>query len=348
MLTTRRKQQIGNVLNVGKKGLQRLWQEVEPSLKKGCQKAIETGRKFRDTSNSTIDELLDYYSYSGLVGEENLAILQTLCLIHNKCFGIYSESGSGKSFAVEKALELIPENWIYRLELCSKTAVYYDEKVINQARIIYIPELQKAMQTNPLITEMLKTISEGRDATRKVTSIGGAVDTYKIQAGKGIVFTLATENSFMYDAELARRFLIFETDTSQEQTLKILQKKAEARYETEKDYSELKRHIRNCMQPMKFENPFIEEVASQIPPTLLARTYSDHLFDLFEASARFNYKRRDLIEGKIVVDLEDVELIKNIFWDRFIKTLGCEPSEYPLTSFSVHHAKEKSPTSYNL
>jgi len=342
---------LGALVNGGRLA-RRAYELAKPVVANVCERAVEGVEDVREKfseepTDATVEDLLSYYQSEGLVGEEELATLQTLCLIHGKCFGIYAASGSGKSFVVEKLFKLVPERWVYRMELGSKTAVYYDEDAVNRARVIYIPELQKAMQTNnSLVTEMLKSVSEGRDSVRRVTT-KGKVDTYRIQAGKGIVFTLAKENTFKYDAELARRFLVFETDESEEQTEKILSRKPLLRNRRNgKGYGRLRKHIANCMQQnFQFNNPYLEEVVEEIPRTMLARTYTDHLFDLFEASARFNYRRRNVVDNVVEVDVEDIELVCGCYWNTFIETLGADPGEF--TSSFSHHARLTEPTSYN-
>ncbi|MBW2988092.1 hypothetical protein DRJ48_04435 [Candidatus Woesearchaeota archaeon] len=280
-----------------------------------------------------LETLLRYYKSKGLVGEEKLAILQTLGAIHQLSFGIESLSGSGKSFTIEILISLLPKGDVYRMELSSKTAEMYNAETINRAKIIYIPELQKAMSSsNPIVVEVLKNITEGKDAVRRVRDQASkSVVNYTIQAGKGVIFTLATENAFKYDTEFSRRVFILHTDISKEQTDRILRSKARARHPTlqnqnlitPEEEEALKRHIAECLHTdgLVFENPFSDYISSYIPRTIRSRSYDDYYFDLVEAMALFHYNQRLNEDGVVFIELQDVYAIQELYWHQFCKSL---------------------------
>jgi len=279
----------------------------------------------------TIDSVLDYYEGEGVIGEESLCILQTLAAIHKMKFGILSSSGSGKSFLVNKMINLLPE--VYTVGQGSEKAMLYD-KELQTAKILYFPELQKTLQKSKFATEILKSLGEDQPATYQITQ-GKRTTSYTIPPDKGIIFTLAEENSYKLDSELSRRFLLLRTDGGEDLTDKILEKKADSRKKKQKQNSKpLQYHIKACLHlKATFENPYIDEIAQDIPRTLLARSYADHFFDLCEASTRFHFKERQH-HGKVYeTTREDVELVAGCYWNTFIETLGEDPKDYP-TSFS--------------
>ena len=283
----------------------------------------------------TLATVLSYYQQQGLVGEERTALVQTLGAINQLCFGIESLSGSGKSYTVDILVrKLLNKSDVYSMELSSKTAEMYDADTINKAKIIYIPELQKAMNSsNPLIIEVLKNITEGKDASRKVRDQSTQTNKkFTIKGNKGVIFTLASENAFKYDAEFARRVFILYTDISEQQTDNIIKYKAASkRHATGVGRHEMpdasiravKEHISECLYfpEVEFENPFADYIAGFIPRTIRARSYDDYFFDLIEASTKFNHKNRVRNDGVLFVNIEDVYTIDNLYWKQFVKTL---------------------------
>lgn len=276
--------------------------------------------------------LLKYYVSRGLVGEEATSILQTFGAVNRLCFGIESMSGSGKSYTIDRLIELLDKGDIYSMQLSSKTAEMYSADEINKAQIIYIPELQKAMRSsNEILVEVLKNITEGKDAQRKVrVQANGKNQKYTITAGKGVIFTLATENHFKYDQEFARRVFILHTDVSPEQTDNIIRYKSSQRHAFNKtkriisntELNSLRSHVKSCLYfNPEFENPFAEPIAEMFPRTLKSRSYDSYYFDLVESSTKFNHPLRIYQDGIMFVNLEDVYLIHNLYSKTFLKGL---------------------------
>jgi len=302
-------------------------------------KTTETVRTGAGNSRVTFQELLEYYHSKGLVGEESTAIIQTLGAINLMGFGIKSLSGSGKSYTLDMLFDLIPEGMVYRMELSSNAAEMYNAEKINHSKIIYIPELQKAMGSkNPILVEVLKNITEGKSARRLVRDQSARTNLEQIISGEqGVIFTLAVENAFDYDTEFSRRVFLLQTDVSRRQTDDILQSKAGRRHANKYTQSSqvlysLREHMRACIEfpETEFENPFAEYISQRIPRNIRARTYIDYFFDLIEACAKFNYQNRITIErpgGRNImfVDLEDVYNIKELYWPEFIKSLMSVP-----------------------
>jgi len=291
---------------------------------------IRTKIQERDTdshfSNHPLSTLMQYYRSAGLVGETSTAVLQTFGAINKLYYGIVSLSGSGKSFSIDKLFPLLPKGTVHTVNLSSKTAVSYQADEINKADIIYIPELQKAMdQKNSIVTEILKNITEGKDAKRDVRIQGkDAVEEYRIEAGKGVIFTLAIENKFKYDAEFARRVFPLYTDISQDQTDAILKYKASKRHANlgnqikKGQLNLLKKHIRNMINyEPNYENVFAEVISDSVPRTMRARSYDDYYFNLIEAAAKFNSDDRLRTSNILFVGIEDVYTIQQLYWKQF-------------------------------
>ncbi len=256
-------------------------------------------------------ELLKAYKSLGLVGEENNALIQTFAAAHGMSFGIEGSSGSGKSHTINLLMELLPRDAVYTMELSSKTAEMYNCDEINQAKIIYIPELQKAIKGNPVALEIIKNLTEGRDAVRRVKA-GAAMLEQRIDGNKAVIYTLAAENLTKKDAELTRRFFTLYTDSSEEQTARIMEYLALGQYsargsEEKSLVNRVRKHL-ECSMALKenFVNPFAPYLVEALPKTLDMRSKVKHYLQLINASARFHHYARCKGNGAIFTSLEDV------------------------------------------
>ncbi len=289
----------------------------------------------------SIEELLAHYRSEGVVGEELTLITATLCAVGKIPFGIHSASGSGKSYTLEKVIDILPS--VYRMELSSPAAEIANADVINQAQYIFVPELQKAMASrNPIIVEALKNLTEGKDA-RRIVYRHGDIETQNISAGKGILFTLATENAFVYDAEFARRVIALHADESEQQTIDIIADKALRRAGTTRTAPSVM-YVRGHMSAAirdaahEFINPYAPFIASVMPPLVKSRGQADMFFDLCDASAAFH--GRSPVAGEHYVSLDDVSLVSEAYWPQFCEgVFGLPPGGRYLAE--SHRAGEK-------
>jgi hypothetical protein len=293
---------------------------------------LEHGDSFTE-NDDILGTLLRWYKKKGIVGEENNCILQTLALSSGIHFGVEGYSGSGKTFLVDAAMGLLPEGMVYTLELMSETAVMYDAERINTCSVLYIPELQKAYtggKKTPLIAEVIKSLTEGKSITRTVTGKGKAVHRATIYPGCTVVYTLAHENALKKDDETARRFIVLETDASIEQREKIREAKAEGRFFREQyqtspeDEIKLKKHLYAIMQTKESKevrDPYAMAMQRYLPATLRGACFTEHYFDLVEASAAFHYPQREERDGSLFTSLEDHALIQDLYFPRLFDQL---------------------------
>ncbi len=286
----------------------------------------------RTKSNMSLTDILNYYKQEGVVGEEKNLILQTLCAINNISFGVEGYSGSGKTFLTDALLNLIQDKYVYRMGLSSNLAILNDSKNINGKKFIYIPEIQKAMNKKDApIAEVIKNLTEGKDANRIVTLSQGKTKQYHIKAGITVIYTLAIENYFKKDDETSRRFLRLFTDHSEEHINEILDYKARSRCffndesrMSEEGLEELKFHIDNCINTndISYVDSFAPFMNTYIPSTPKTVGYVDHYYKLLNASAKFHHNKR-IQEGKqIFLSLEDHFLIHELYHDEFCNSIS--------------------------
>lgn len=285
--------------------------------------------------------ITQYVRNEGVVGEEANAILLTIGISNGLHTILEGDSGSGKSFLVDRILALYPRDQLYELGLTSGQAIWRDTEALNNANIIYIPELQKAMGSRKSLSiiEAIKNLSEGKNARRIVTNAKkNGVDEYTIASGKTIVSTIARENSFTYDRETQRRFIILETDNSQQHIEDIIEAKVSDRLSglfQDKDVSvaaDLSARVSD-VSPLPVLNPFLPYLRQAFPAMPKAQAYLDHYLNLFDAYGRFFAPERERVthHGKIaaLLELEDIHTVYSLYHNQFIKTLSSFTTEQP-------------------
>jgi hypothetical protein len=277
----------------------------------------------------TFSDLLIYYKSKGIVDEEKLCILQTLCAINSLHFGIEGHTGSGKTFLANALIDLLPDNYVYEIQLASNTAPFVDSENINGKKFIYIPELQKPLEKkNFAIIEAIKNITEGKDTVRQVTKKMDEAVRYVIKAGATVFYTLALENNFKLDSETSRRFIKFYTDSSPEHIERVKKSKAAARLNSNNGHAELSlklsTYINSCVDCSDLLSVDVFSVPMQeyFPTTLNAVSLMNHYYKLLDASAKFNLARRVREENKIFLNLEDHYNIYSLYYTEFCSQLA--------------------------
>ena len=275
-----------------------------------------------------VDLLLNYYRSKGIVGEDKLCVLLTLCAASRMHVGLEGTTGSGKTLVMDALLGLLPQGRVYTVGLSSKTAVFQQADEINKCSFLYIPELQKAQ--SPLTVELIKDLAEGRDAQRMVAAGKNKVTCYNIKAGKTIFYTLAQENAFKKDAETARRFVVVYTNHSKEHAQDVLAHKSKARFvQSASAFSPtmlgfLKVHIAHCLAQSQLDvkDPFAAYMSQHLPSTHKVASKVDQYFGLLNAYAVFNVRKRTRQGSTLFLTLEDHYMVHALYHDMFLKQLG--------------------------
>jgi len=283
-----------------------------------------------------LNDIVIYFRAAGVIGEEKNAICIYLATANNSSFGVEGPSGSGKTFLVDRLIDLIPDNDLYKIDLSSKMAVFYDAEYVNGRGILYFPELQKAMndKKSPII-EVIKNLTEGKSVKRIVTNNNKTGNQlYQITKGKMVIYTLAFENDFKKDDETSRRFMRFNTDGSKTHFEDIQNYKAQRRssidsltLDVESMKSQLSEHLYDVrkLKDTLVIDPFAQYLNEFVPQTQKSIGYVDHYYHLIDACVKFNHKNRTKlsINGKdmIIADLEDHFQVYNLYYDEFVKSI---------------------------
>jgi hypothetical protein len=296
---------------------------------------------------TSLYDITRWYKHKGLVGEEKLALVQTVIAISGKPlgFGLEAPAGSGKTATMDLLVgdaggaddSLIKKQYIYFKDAGSDKAFWYDP-AINQSKIIVFKELQKDKSSDTI--EAIKSLTEGKSARRNVTV--AAEDTVKEQKidPKTVMYTLAIENDTKPDAELRRRCITMSTDVSKEQTGAVLDLKAQLRWDKDSikimddnKANEIRRNVNSfLLMNFKVVNPFAQEFAkiiADVAPDQKIRSMAEHLWDVVEGVTKINHLLNPIYVGAgndtIITNIQDIYQTLTIYKDSFLRDVYSIP-----------------------
>lgn len=291
--------------------------QLEPNVELGVALDIELGvalnnRLLKMIALNPTTMLLQYYQQQGIIDEQSNCILQTLCLARGLHFGIEGYSGTGKTKLADALLAIVPEKKRYHVELQSPTALWYDAERVNNAVVVYIPELQKvypsARSGTPMIAEIIKSLTENRPITRRVTMPDKSLKEINLLPGATLMYTLALENSFKKDKETTRRLICLQTDASPEHRKHLKEEKAAMRFFKNEPYGQLLPSMQAYMAVLinecklwSIKDPYAPTMHNVVPATLRGASFLDHYFNLVEAHTYFHRYQRMSDDKKRII-----------------------------------------------
>lgn len=291
-----------------------------------------------------------WYKNRGLVGETDLALVQTVVAVSGKNmgFGLEAPSGSGKSATMDLLVgrgdgndtALIKSKFVYFKDAGSTTSFFYDAEKINAAKIIVFFELQK--DKSDMTVEAIKSMTEGKSASRKVTNMAKEEVTLQEIKPKTVMYTLAIENDTKPDAELRRRCITMSTDVSKEQTAKVLEIKSKMRWDPqsiqildEQDSNDIRENVNAILlNNTRVVNPFTEmfaKIVAEIAPDQKVRSMMEHFWDVMEGVVKINsLERVQLLDKKTgsmvaIANIQDLYQTLDIYKSSFLRDVYSIP-----------------------
>jgi hypothetical protein len=235
---------------------------------------------------------------------------------------------------------LINKKHVYFKDAASATAQWYEADQIANKKLFVLKELQKDKSHDAV--EMIKSMTEGKSARRKVTNIAhGTVDEQIIKP-MPVLFTYAIENnSANPDAELQRRCITMCTDISKDQTGKVLKTKAKLRWDiestkclTDEEEKSIKADV-NAIFSSNFGvlNPFAEifaESIAEIAPDQKVRSMLEHFWDVMDGVVKINAASNPLfvLKGEkpyYIANIQDLFQTIDIYKDSFLRDVYSVP-----------------------
>lgn len=288
----------------------------------------------------------------GLVGEKPTFLTGAAALMNGKPlgFGIESASGAGKSMTMDLITgdehdnrpSLINSKYFYFKDAGSETSQFRDAARINSKKFMVIKELQKDKSHTTI--EMIKSVTEGKVAVRKVTDMtklnnegeAGAVVEHTIKP-MPIAYSLAIENDMKPDAELARRCITVNTDVSKTQTERVLKVKAQRLWDAKKceimseDESDIiLKHadavVNTTVEVLNPYAPAFAEVIAKIAPDQKTRSIMGHFWNVAEGVTKINHLQHPLFVmdgGRLatLTNIQDMWQTMDIYLDNFIRDI---------------------------
>ena len=212
---------------------------------------------------------------------------------------VNSESGAGKDYILNKILDMFPKDKVIRKTRISPSALNYWHTTISDpdwtwdGKILYLQDVSE----NVLNSDVLKVMaSEGSDVT--IVIRGKAIDL-RVN-GKPVILT--TTAAAIPSFETLRRFPMCSLDETQDQTLKVMQMKAQnACIGITTSYDNLFINALSQLQNINVKIPFAEDITKHLPTDhILMRTHFDRFLDLIKASAALHQFQRKK-EGEFVI-----------------------------------------------
>ncbi len=266
----------------------------------------------------TIKDVHAFFKSERIIGEEATQLLLLFGVLSQNPpthLAIEGISSTGKTELLTALLQVLPKEKVLLLQQASDKALFNNAH-INTCDYIVVTELQKVIE-NSTAKEILKNLSENKDATYDRTIRKGDTEKCVVTAGKTVLYTFAITNDYFknIDDEFRRRFVVLSTDISKEQTERVLRGGTPEAYRFKDEFIA---YIGNCLRiPYSIENPFKDVLIEALPEELKAnprtRTFKHYYEQLVKGSVLFHHGQRMRSHNTIFATLRDNQLI----WENY-------------------------------
>ncbi len=184
-------------------------------------------------------------------------------------------------------------------------------------KILYLEDISQPV----LNGETLRVMASGGNHTIVIRD--GFPIEMKIN-GKPIL--LVTSAQSYLDEDMRRRFVSFEIDSSEKQTLAIQEFKSKIAKEGLKEFNEQIINCSYCLSRVEVVVPFADEILKGFPKTILARTGSSRVIDFVKAVAGiYQFQRKRNSKDEVIAEAKDYEIARRVFLNIFGKQQTLEP-----------------------
>lgn len=224
-------------------------------------------------------------------------------------------TAAGKNYAIDAALDFLPEEFPMVMSAMSERALIYDTSPLER-RALYFPE-GAALRDDGLGAVILRTLlSENRIRYPVVITTDGGVPETVVVERDGPALALISTSAIRLDRDLETRLLRIRIDDSEELTAEIIRghgeraalggREPQLRPEWHAYYSWLR-----LQGPYRVRVPFGVELAELIPAgAVRLRRDVGLVFTLIATHAVLNLARREIdASGMVLAELEDYEAV---------------------------------------
>ncbi len=272
------------------------------------------------TSTNILDLMVAAILQRGFVGEIQAAKIVYLAVTSRLLekpvsLAIKGPSSAGKSFLVERILDLFPPSAYYALSAMSERALAYSEEPLaHRVLVIY----EAAGIQGDFVSYLVRSLlSEGRIAYETVERTTEGLKPRLIQR-EGPTGLICTTTAITLHPENETRFLSVTVTDSPEQTRKILLSLAQDAEPSRADYSEWQA-LQEWLEKAEHRVfiPFATELAQRIPPVAVRlRRDSKTILDFIRAHALLHQqtRNRDALD-RIVAEIADYAVVRELLVD---------------------------------
>lgn len=322
---------LAKVLGVPLRDIRREVAQAVPEEETSEEYDLETGRAFaKELGEDLLNEVVKAVHALGVVGEERLIkliylVLTSRLLSRPVSLAIQNTTSTGKNWVLEKVVRLFPLSAvIQRTGLSEHALAYSEEDFCHRTLIIYELGGVDTEQGNYLLRSLL---SEGHIEYETVekTERGLRSRLIKKEGPTNVIFTTT---KVKLHPENETRLVSAWTDDSREQTARVLRRSAEESAEVDvTPWRAFQAWLES--QPREVVIPYALRLAELIPPinTRLRRDFNN-LLSLIKAHALLHQERRERDpEGRVVANLEDYEVVRDLYEPLLAVTLGVTVKE---------------------
>ncbi len=276
----------------------------------------------------------------GVAGEKTLAAAVYMVgvsrrLPHPLALIAQGQSSSGKSYVIEKTVELFPPEAVIHAKQITPQALFHMKPGSLEHQFIVAGERSRiegdeAAEATRALREMLSSGVLSKLVPEKQPD--GSIVTKQIVQKGPIAYIESTTLTRIFDED-ANRCIMLSPDETEAQTRNVLAVEAARRQGLAKRDTAaiIKKHhaMQRMIRPMKVLNPFAEKLADLFPAQRVeARRAFGHLLNMVEASALLHQcQRQENGDGHLVASIEDYQIAKYLLDSPMARLLGKRVSD---------------------
>lgn len=263
---------------------------------------------------------------SGLEGEDRAGKLLFICLSSRMLKRpvspvVKGQSSAGKSYTTERVMVLFPDRIFLKLTGMSERVLVYTKEDFKHRFIVVFEET--GINGDQLEYMMRSLLSEGRLEYRTVEKTANGFEE-KVISKEGPTGLLTTTTRYNLHSENETRMLSIPINDSPEQTSRVMAAvfSDDSRSIDVRPWHELQDWLEESWKPVVI--PFGKALAEGISPSAVRlRRDAGALRGLIETVANMHQLHRRIdAQGRIVADIEDYAMVRELVEDLYADTLA--------------------------